>query len=395
MKAIAALLALAAIASASSPSFTVWQNPGRGMVKRVAGSVATVQVDTCCDGANTTRCFVKYAVLDNFGDSWASTQTKELDFGYGWGSEGRMLAWTTNLTMPAGSSQVLEFVAFCTRAGETVFTEGESGNGAFEPATRPRFDVMVANGYQGTITDTVRRGTAQAVYTVDALYMPYSGPRPVPGLRCYAWFDLLARHGDAWAAPRAAEMAYQSTWTHENGMTHDTYLANITFPDDGRVLEVTSFCEMAGRRVWNSGARCSYDREPAVELVQVTPSKGLRQGVVVAAAGNVASLSFRSRALPLSPIRPATGLRCFAVYSFVDSFGAPWRSQVTQQMAVQLWRYGHAHDSPDDLPFELWGLDIPMPPNTNLEANAFCSLNGKTLWIEGQGNFLFHNPASN
>eukprot|EP00727_Mastigamoeba_balamuthi_P002134 m51a1_g11918 hypothetical protein (392) ;mRNA; r:662596-663771 len=387
MKATAvALVALASLASASS--FVVSQNPGRTQVRRTADRNAVVDAYPSC-GVEGTRCFVQYSVVGNFGASWANIHTQEMQPCSGAGCY--IDGFRTNLTMPTGNS-VLEFVAYCTHNGETVYPDGQ-GNGAFEPETRPRFDVLVADGYTGTLSNTLSRGMTQVRYTADALYMPYDGPKPIPGMRCFAWYAFLAKFGDAWLSPRAAEMTFQSSWLRDNGMTHDTYAIDITFPEDGSVLEVTSYCEMNGRRVWNTGAHWHYDHEPLVELVQVTPSKFQSKNIITEAIYGTAQFSFRSKALPLSPIRPATGLRCFASYSFVSGFGGPWRSTVTQEMNVQLGRYGHVHDLPEDLPYERWALDIPMPPNTKLEATGYCTLNGKTLWVEGQGNFLFQNSG--
>eukprot|EP00727_Mastigamoeba_balamuthi_P000491 m51a1_g10439 hypothetical protein (2683) ;mRNA; r:6959-19767 len=86
-------------------------------------------------------------------------------------------------------------------------------------------------------------------------------------------------------------------------------------------------------------------------------------------------------------------LLCYAVYSFVDAFGVPWASPVTEPMSPQLGHYGHFYDAPESLQWESWALPhpIPMPPNSRLEATGYCSLNGNTLWVAGQGNILFHN----
>eukprot|EP00727_Mastigamoeba_balamuthi_P002129 m51a1_g11913 hypothetical protein (394) ;mRNA; r:643052-644233 len=384
-----ALVALAFLGSASS--FIVTQNPGRTQVMRTADRNAVVYADPSC-GVEGTRCFVQYSVLGNFGAPWANIHTQEMQRCSGAGCFDGFDGFTANLTMPTGNS-VLEFITYCTHNGETVYPDGQ-GNGGFETATRPRFDVLVADGYTGTLSRTLARGMTRVRYTADALYMPYDGPRPIPGMRCFAWYAFLAKFGDAWLSPRAAEMAFQWSWLSDNGMTHDNYAINITFPEDGSVLEVTSYCEMNGRRVWNTGAHRHYDHEPLAELVQVTPLKLQSKNVVSEVWYGTAQFSFRSKALPLSSIRPASGLRCFASYSFVSSFGGPWRSTVTQEMNVPLTPYGHMHDLPEDLPYERWDLDIAMPPNTKLEATGYCTLNGKTLWVEGQGNFLFQNSAS-
>eukprot|EP00727_Mastigamoeba_balamuthi_P003005 m51a1_g12701 hypothetical protein (388) ;mRNA; r:1609-2772 len=380
----AATAALIATLAATASALVVSQTPGRGQVTRTAEPFATPKVYACCGDSNVTQCFVMYSVVDNFGAPWTNVQTQELH-------KSTRAAWTTNLTMPTGTS-VLEFVAYCIVDGQRVYSDGQ-GNGAFEPATRPRFDVLVADGYTGTMTDTLTLGTTQAHYIVDAVLMPHEGPKPIPGLRCFAWYAFLAKHGDPWTSPRAAEMTYKWSWTRWNGMVNDEYVLDIAFPEDGTVLEATSYCEYAGRRVWNSGARRHYDHEPVAELVQVAATRFLSKNVVTEASHGTVYLTFRSKALPLSPIRPATGLKCFAHFSFVDSFGGEWRSPVTQEMQVVMGRYGHAYDSPEDLPYERWGLDIAMPVGTKLEATGFCTLNHKTLWVEGQGNFLFQNTG--
>eukprot|EP00727_Mastigamoeba_balamuthi_P004651 m51a1_g14184 hypothetical protein (388) ;mRNA; f:65999-67162 len=380
----ASTAALIATLAATASALVVSQSPDRGQVVRRAERFAIPVVYTYPEKTNVTQCFVMYSVVDNFGAPWTNVQTQELHQPSG-------PAWMTNLTMPTGTS-VLEFVGYCIVDGQRVYPEGQ-GNGAFEPATRPRFDVLVADGYTRTLNTTVTLGTTSAFYTVDAVLMPYEGPKPIPGLRCFAWYAFLAKHGDPWTSPRAAQMMYKATWGRWYGMIHDEYVLDIAFPEDGTVLEATSYCEYAGRRVWNSGARCHYDHEPAAELVQVAANHFLSKNVVTEASRGSVYLTFRSKALPLSPIRPATGLKCFAHFSFVDSFGGEWKSPVTQEMYSLLGRYGHERDRPEDLPYERWGLDIAMPVGTKLEATGFCTLNHKTLWVEGQGNFLFQNTG--